>query len=122
MGLWIKCYFGAIIKRGNEERAFQKRLQGKGTLSEILQSGRLGLFKRACPPDDRKTCPFGYIHRNRPSNAAPMAGKDSNTPYFKKVRFWKGTPQLRRSPDHMIPAKAPIGVKKAPMFEPITVA
>lgn len=63
-----------------------------------------------------------YIDRNRPSNAAPMAGKDSNTPYFKKVRFLKGTPQLRRSPDHMIPAKAPIGVKKAPMFEPITVA
>ena len=50
-----------------------------------------------------------------------MAGTATVAPYFTKRIKEKGTPWSWSWPVHMIPARAPVGVKKAPRLEPITV-
>ena len=51
-----------------------------------------------------------------------MAGTATVAPYFTKRIKEKGTPWSWSWPVHMIPARAPVGVKKAPRLEPMTVA
>jgi hypothetical protein len=60
--------------------------------------------------------------KNKPSKAAEMVGMAMRMPYFTKSRKENFTSYFLRSDENMMPAKAPIGVKKAPMLLPMTEA
>ena len=48
-----------------------------------------------------------------------MVGMAMRTPYFTKSRKENFTSYFRSNDENMMPAKAPIGVKKAPMLLPM---
>lgn len=57
-----------------------------------------------------------------PMSEAAKAGTESRTPYLTNLPKENGTPWSCNCPVHMMPAKAPVGVKNAPKFEPTTEA
>ena len=61
-----------------------------------------------------------YIIRMSPPKAAVKAGMETIAPYFTKDAKENFTPWSWSWLVHMMPANAPVGVKKAPRFEPIT--
>ena len=68
--------------------------------------------------------PFYIIHndKDKPSNATVIVGRAMRKPYLTKSKKEKRTSYLLSSPENMIPAKAPSGVRNAPMLLPIMVA
>ena len=56
------------------------------------------------------------------NRATKSVGTATAMPIFKNLKYPKCKPCSLRIVLHMMPAKAPIGVKKAPMLEPTTVA
>ena len=57
-----------------------------------------------------------------PQSAAVIDDIPIIAPYFINLAKDSAIPFLRKRFDHIIPARAPTGVKNAPMFDPITVA
>ena len=62
---------------------------------------------------------FFYIIINNPSSDTAKVGIDIIAPYLMKSKKLNLISCFFKMDNHIIPARAPIGVKKAPIFEPI---
>ena len=62
---------------------------------------------------------FFYIIINNANKETISVGIDIITPYFMKSKKLNLISCFFKMLNHIIPAKAPIGVKKAPIFDPI---
>ena len=60
-----------------------------------------------------------YSARFSPKNAAVIVGMAIVAPYFVNFTNDISTFCFFKRPIHIIPARAPIGVKNAPIFEPM---
>ena len=62
---------------------------------------------------------FFYIIINNPSRDTVSVGREMIAPYLMKSKKLNLISCFFKIDNHIIPAKAPIGVKNAPIFDPI---
>lgn len=62
-----------------------------------------------------------FINKYKEAKATVIVGKEMISPYLEKSKNENLTSYFFNKEENMIPAKAPIGVKKAPILLPIIV-